>query len=209
MEIRWNDIGLEEWDHLIKAAPKSTLLQSWPYAQAMRITNQMTSRFGRVVEAGKTIAIFQLQEVKLASFYHVIVLDRGPIWLSEKVTNEQWREFASLLDKEFPKKLGRRRRFIPELTIKNAVHDITKSTSFKRKGKGYQSIWVDLSQSEEELRAGLKQKWRNTLNQSFKKDMEIDIGDSAFTFNWLIRRYHEDRKKRSYQGPSVKILQSL
>ncbi|WP_306251515.1 GNAT family N-acetyltransferase [Parvularcula sp. IMCC14364] len=207
MKICWNDLTLEEWDATFARVPRSNLLQSWPYAQMMRSVKQMSTRFGRLVEGTETRAIFQIHEVRLTPLYHVVTLDRGPLWLDDNVTEEHWQAFVDLFTAEFPKRFGRRRRFMPELSV-HLNADFT-TAGFAYKGVGYQSVWLDLSQDTDALRKNLKQKWRNALNQSEKKNLDLRERNGPLSFRWLMEAYNKDRQRKLYQGPSDKVLKSL
>ncbi len=208
MKICWNDLTLEEWDALFARVPRSNLLQSWPYAQMMRAEKQMSTRFGRLIDGNDTLAIFQIHEVRLTPLYHVVTLDRGPLWLLEDVTQQHWQAFIDLFTAEFPKRFGRRRRFMPEVTSRDEV-GVLSGSGFAHKAAGYQSIWLDLNREEEHLRKNLKQKWRNALNQSEKKNLDVIERNGPLSFRWLMNEYEKDRQDKLYQGPSVKVLSSL
>ena len=207
MELRWNDLTLEEWGALFARVPRSNLLQSWPYAQMMRAERQMSTRFGRLVEDGETVAMFQVHEVCLTPLYHAVVLDRGPLWLKPTVSDEDWQRFFALFTAEFPKRFGRRRRIMPEMAT--LPPGLAARAGLKLRSEGYRSIWLDLSQDEEMLRKNLKQKWRNALNQALKKNLTIARQDDPLTFGWLMEQYAEDRQDKAYQGPAVTTLKSL
>jgi lipid II:glycine glycyltransferase (peptidoglycan interpeptide bridge formation enzyme) len=207
--ICWNDVAKSEWENLLSSVHRSNLLQTYPYAQTMRKNQHMATRFGRLIQGAETIALFQIHEVKFTSLYHVITLDRGPLWLKSDVSKSDWFAFIQAFTKEFPKRLGRRRRFMPELSASPWAETMLKEAGLERKADGYQSIWLDLSQSQAELRAKLKQKWRNALNQSERKHMEVHVRSDRATFNWLMTKYAEDRRDKQYRGPSVPLLRSL
>ncbi len=209
MKIHWNDLTLEEWEEAFCAVPRSNLLQSWPYAQMMRAVKQMSTRFGRLADGGETLAIFQVHEVKLMPLYHVVILDRGPLWLVPNVTREHWQAFVDQLTVEFPKRFGRRRRFMPEMEISPEGESILSAADFSVRAAGYQSIWIDLSTDEEARRTQLKQNWRNALNQAGRRDTVVEARSDVLTFNWLMKCYDQDRKSKAYQGPTVGVLTSL
>lgn len=207
--IQWNTGSLDNWDDLLKKVPRSNLLQSWPYAQMMRAKQQMSTRFGQLLIEGEIAAIFQIHEVKLGPLYHVVTLDRGPLWLKSNPSLDDWRSFLEAYAQEFPKKLGRRRRLMPELESSPETQRLMLDCGFQARAPGYQSIWLDLTKTLDELRKGLKQKWRNALNQSEKKNLDVHTLNDPASFNWLMTRYGEDRSQKKYRGPSVAMLKSL
>ena len=60
------------------------------------------------------------------------------------------------------------------------------------------------------LRAGLKQKWRNTLNKSERQELVVEIDEAGnHGWQWITARYAEDKKARDYPGPEPAFLTAL
>ena len=74
---------------------------------------------------------------------------------------------------------------------------------------GYQTIWLDLTPDLDRLRAGLKQKWRNTLNKSERQELLVEIDEAGDRLDWISARYAEDKKARDYPGPEPTFLTAL
>src|SRR5690606_1466555 len=118
------------------------------------------------VEAG----LVQMIEVRaLGGALHAVMIDRGPLWFDGFGGPAQFSAFTEALNAAFPRRIGRRRRFIPEFEHAGEIAGFKKSASLP-----YQTIWLDLCQSEEDLRAGLKSKWRNALRKAEKAGLHIE-----------------------------------
>ena len=50
MEFDWSPLSHERWRDLLREAPRANLLQSWPYAVAARLHDQMMSRRGLIMD---------------------------------------------------------------------------------------------------------------------------------------------------------------
>ena len=79
--IDWNVLSFSEWEQRFKKLNRATLLQSYPYAQAMAEISGQKPRWGLIkidnVEAG----LVQILEVGfLKNLIHAVILDRGPLW---------------------------------------------------------------------------------------------------------------------------------
>ena len=208
MSIDWTAGSVAHWDDLIGQADRSTLLQSWPYAQTMRASQQMGARFGVITVGTETVGLVQIQEIKLGPI-HIVALDRGPLWLIPKVSQDHWAAFFTLFAETFPKRLGRFRRVMPEVNKDPTLEQTLHTLGFRRKTPGYQSIWLDLTPDVGVLRRNLKQKWRNRLNVAERSALTVNNDHPDRHIQWLIRHYTEDRRKRRYPGPSPKIVQHL
>ena len=113
MEFDRSPLSHERWRDLLRESARANLLQSWPYAVAARLQDQMMSRRGLIMEAGRMIGFMQIQEIKLGPI-HVVKLYRGPLWLKAGPPGPLAgvpRRFQSSL----PPRLGRWRRALFEL----------------------------------------------------------------------------------------------
>ncbi len=209
MRFSWAEKSIEEWDELIAAVPKSNLLQTWPYAQMVRSELNMMPRFATIEESGETIGLFQIQEIKFAGVIHVVALDRGPLWMEGAGSFAHHREFVRLFSEAFPRRFGRRRRLIPEMTAQPENADLMAEEKWKSKPHHYRSIWLDLRPALEDIRSGLGQKWRNALNKAERSALTVESKDDAASLNFHLTRYSQDRAQKKYQGASPKILRAL
>ncbi len=209
MHFDWSDKRIEEWDALMARVPQSNLLQSWPYAQMVRSELNMMPRFATIIENGKTSGFFQIQEVKLAGLYHVVALDRGPLWLEGAGSPSQWQEFVDLFDRTYPRRLGRRRRLIPEWEKTPDHKQILTKHDWRPKAATYQSIWLDLRLDIKDIRSGLGQKWRNALNKALRSDLIVSEKNDLASFEHHLNQYAGDRFHKRYQGASPNILRAL
>jgi lipid II:glycine glycyltransferase (peptidoglycan interpeptide bridge formation enzyme) len=203
-EIEWNCLNFEDWDRRFEKIRCSNLLQSYDYARATCPLNSQKARWGLIKINSQEAGLIQIIEAGIFNnFFHAVMLDRGPLWFEGFNTEENIQSFFNCFNNEFPSRIGRRRRIIPELN------------SFEVKGykktqnKSYKTIWLDLSPSAEILRANLKQKWRNMLNKAEKQGLELEWSNNLDFFSWLLTKYQEDQAKKGYKGPSVKILSAM
>jgi len=209
LEISWDELTLGEWDRLFAALPRPNLLQTWPYAQTMRASEHLMTRFGLIRRDGHIAGVLQIQEVKLLGLFHIVTLDRGPLWFDGHGSAQDWCDFFECFDAAFPKRLGRFRRVMPETPSLEPLDSHLKALNFKPKSSGYQSIWLDLRPDLEKIRGRLKQKWRNRLNAAEKANIQIRSDEGHRHIDWLIDQYMEDRRLKKYAGASPKIIRNL
>lgn len=211
-KIIWNALSLEDWDARFRLVPRSTLLQSYPYAQAMRKVHQQGARHGLITLDGAEAGLVQIHEVSLfGKLVHAVSLDRGPAWLPGYGKPAHWAAFLAALDREFPRGFTRKRRLMPELTDTPAHHTLMTESPFKKdkNRRGYQTIWVDLTKDEATRRAALDRKWRGHLNKSEKQGLTLAIDPLGVTLPELMAAYIDDRLKKRYPGPSPKMVRTL
>ena len=127
---------------------------------------------------------------------------RGPIWQKKDQAQKRETLYSVLhaLREELvvkQKLLIRARPFIFSDQFTNI--DPVESIGFEKREKflPYHSLVLDLEQSMEDIRKGLNRKWRNNLNQSEKKGLEIKEGSDPALFEELLKTYNvmAERKK--------------
>lgn len=211
-KILWNTLSAKEWENRLYTIARLPLLQSIPYAQAMRHVHQQNSRFGLIMIDDEEAGICTIQEVGLLrNLIHGLSLDRGPVWFEGFGSNAHWEAFLKSFNEMFPRRYGRKRRLIAELEASPAHETLMRDTGWQLKpqSKQYQTIWLDLSPSLEELRSNLKQKWRNALNKSESRKLVLDIDKKGGSLDILIKNYMADRLKKNYAGASAKMVKAL
>ncbi len=210
-EIKWNCIPHDEWDDIFNSVKRANLLQSTQYARAMAGLNNQNIRYGVInINGVKAGLVIMLEAGILKNAIHGVIIDRAPIWLEGYGSLADFELFLSVLSAEFPKRLGRKIRFIPEMEKSAQANKLLEEYGYKlTSNHGYQTIWLDIRPNLETLRKNLNAKWRNKLNKSEKHGMEIVFSDEGDNYPWLIQRYAVDKAMRKYDGPSVKTINAL
>lgn len=209
--IHWNTLTFSEWEQRFKRLKRANLLQSYPYARAMCEMHNQRARFGLIHIDEQEAGMVQILEIGiLKNLIHAVILDRGPLWFDNFGSFEHFQSFLNAFNQEFPARIGRKRRIIPEIEHSDAVLEALQAAKFKKQSsKGYETIWLDLTQDPEMLRGALKKNWRGTLNKAEKADLTLEWDDKGVHFAWLMEHYAKDRAAKGYDGPSLKLLQHL
>jgi hypothetical protein len=204
MQLDWSVHTVGEWREWLGRAPRSNCMQSWPYAKAVRMSDQKASRLGLIRRDGRAVGLMAIQEVKLGPI-HFINLFRGPLWFVENPPSEWLSEFAACLDHEFPKRFLRRRRWLPEWETGQASV-LSNLNPFTPRGETYATAWIDLRLSEEKLRANFQQKWRNSLNKAERSGFEVVVDEKGTGLNLFVECYIRDKWSKKYHGPSGRFV---
>ncbi len=210
--IDWSPMSAEAWDDDFRAIRRSTLLQHFPYAQANRAVNQSGAKHGRILIDGSPAGLVQLGEVGiLRNMVHAVSLDRGPLWFEGFGTSEHLTAFFTAFAAQFPKRMGRKLRLLPEAKDNTPNRLCAEQAGYTRRDDvpGYETIWLALDQDEEKLRAGLNGKWRNILSKSERSDLVVSEDWSGASSVEFLEAYEADRSAKGYEGPSVKLLAHL
>lgn len=209
MEFVWQADNADAWRKHLQGSAFPNLLQTWPYAKAIRYERQMMTRFAHVVEKGELLALLALQEIKLAGVIHILHCYRGPVWMKGCETKQNWDSFLALFASTYPARLGRIRRFLPEIEDTEENRALLNSHGFKRFGDGYQTLNLDLTQDEDFLRKNLKPNWRHSLNRSEREGLSLEVTTGDATTRWFLSRYEDDKTAKNYTGAQPKFLERL
>jgi len=187
-------------------------MQSYAYALGACRYYRQKCRWGLIVIDGKEAGLLQLFEAGfLWNAFHAVILDRGPLWFDGCGTAPQLQAFLIEFNRQFPKRFGRKRRLLLEVEDGAAAHALVRQAGFCREDAftPYETYWLDLGQSAEELRGSLNRKWRNHLKQAENANLTVEWdGDGSF-YPWIRDLYASDKGERGYGGISPHFLDIL
>lgn len=209
--FEWDTLSLEEWRKKYVFLRRANLLQSYDYARTMCTIHRQKARWALIKIDGQDAGMFQVLEAGILwNVFHAVILDRGPLWFEGYGTPEQQEVFFTKFAKTFPRRIGRKRRIIPEVCDNPKMRHMLKNLGYKRcPSPGYQTIWVDLQEDEQEKRGRLKSNWRNKLKKAEKSGLKVEWDEKGEYFSWLLRIYQEDMVNKGYDGPSVPLLGAM
>jgi len=210
--IDWSPRRHGEWETMLGRIRRSNLLQHYPYAQASRVTRQIGARHGIIHIEGEPAGLVQLGEVGLLwRLIHAVTLDRGPLWFDDYGTPGHVAAFFGEIARQFPRRIGRKRRILPELPDTEANRAMLAGLGFVRNAtvEGYETLWVDLTAPIPKLRANLAGKWRNALSKAERHAVAVVEDRDLETRTTFLATYDADRIAKQYAGPSAQTLATL
>lgn len=209
-EIFWNTPSCMFWEEDFSRISRSNLLQYSQYGNAAARLNYQKIHRGTIMLGGREAGLLQVLEAGiLRGAIQGVILDRGPLWFDGFGTDADFTAFLQAFRAQYPKRFGRKIRFIPEMPPSPAVKQTLLQCGFQASGEDYQTAWLDLRQSKDMLRAQLAKNWRGSLSRAQKSNLEIVISDQGAHYDWLLRHYALDKQARGYNGVSVKLLNAL
>lgn len=205
--IKWNTLSIEEWEKKFSRLPRSNVLQSYTYARVVCPLQKQKARWGVIEIDGIEAGLVQILEAGILwNRFHAVIVDRGPLWFEGFGTALHVKRFFDELNRQFPNRWGRKRRFLPETEDGPTAQKLITQTGLNFHAKGYETLWLDLTASEEELRANLKSNWRNKLNKAEKAGLSIEWDINGSDLSWMIGIYAGDKAVRNYGGPTPEFL---
>ncbi|MEZ5815395.1 MAG: GNAT family N-acetyltransferase [Alphaproteobacteria bacterium] len=180
------------------------------YGLASAQTGPSRPKWAVIEIDGEEAGFFQILESRaLGRLLHAVILDRGPLWYAEYGSHQHFEAFLQAFRREFPARPGRTVRFIPEIEASPEIEVLLKKHKFRKKSEDYQTIVLDLTQSEDHLRAALKKKWRGSLQKAEKAGITVEWHEDTQHLDWLLKSYALDKKTKGYDGPSVQLIKAL
>lgn len=154
-----------------------------------------------VMQNDQAIGLCMINEHRvLNGLIQAVTLDRGPVWFDGYDTPENNTAFAYALNELYPKRIGRKRRWIQE-------SEHTQDHHWKRRSDGYQTSWLDITRSPETIRAAFKKNWRGALKKAENSPIEIIWDDDLSALPFILKTYDLDKKRRGYGGLNVYDLE--
>lgn len=209
--ITWNVLSLPEWQDRFSMVPRSNILQSYHYAQAMALTERQKARWGLIKISGKEAGLVQILEAGiLRNLFHGVILDRGPLWFDGYGGAAHIKLFFDEFNRQFPNRFGRKRRIIPEIEGGATAQALLKQTGLIRKEEepAYQTLWWNLEKEPD-----IRPNWRGSLKKAQAKlengEIWVEWDDSGKFYPALRVEYAKDKAMRGYSGASPQCLDAL
>jgi len=210
-EISWNTLSPAQWENLFARMKQPNLLQSYAYARATCPRQNLRGRWGLITIDGVEAGLVQILEAGLfKNTLHALILDRGPLWLDGFGSLAHIEAFFTSLNATFPRRIGRRRRILPEVPDTTETRALMTKAGLKRLDRpGYQTIWVNLKNSTDDIWQNMNSAWRNSVRKAEKAGLHVHWTPDPKEISALLRIYQSDKATKGYDGPSVALLQSL
>ena len=209
IKIAWDTLSINDWERRFAVLPYSNYIQSYSYARAASPHYKQKPRWGLILIDGKEAGLVQMFETGLLwNAIHAVMIDRGPLWLEGFGGALHTKLFFDEINRVYPARLGRKRRFLPEIEDGPTAQKLIAQTGLVRREDqtGYQTIWIDLTKDEEVLRAELRGNWRNALSKAERSDLIIEHSND--TLEWAAGIYAADKVARGYNGIPPALLKN-
>lgn len=196
------------WEQEIKIIEQPNLLQSWLYGDAKKTEHWKVERITFIHE-NKKIALVQILSKRFFKIFTVIRINRGPLFYPNTSQSEIESVIKLLSTYGSIFKLTAL-FFNPEL-LKSGKNFISlyRNKFIRLNKKPWSSSYIDLTLSEDLLRKNLSSSWRNKLNSAEINDIQLKVATDDESFNWMLEKYSENMKDKSFHGIPILILKML
>ena len=182
-----------EWRAVTAAFADHSLIQQWEFGEAK-------ARCGRwevirlILRENGVRGGVQCMVRRLPGFGGLVWINRGPLWRrrTDEVEVAEPEPVLRALHRYWAIDRRMYLRVAPPMEDRPAAREVMGNCGFSPiAGSEWVSARVDLSLSEERLRGGLKQKWRNCLNKAERLGMVCHCGTDDASLSLLIDDYRD------------------
>ena len=202
IETVWNATPRAEWRRFATSAG-AALQQDWDYGAANAALGGRVAR-AAVYQSGAPLALAQFLVQDFGAFgrraFTMATAFRGPLWFGAPSDSEKATALRHMMRS---RPWGRRSSalmFQPEAT--DAGEAWLGAARLRRVMTGHSTALLDLTQEPEQLRRGLRQKWRNRLAAAERTDglKALKNGVKPAQYLWLLEEEARQQKGKGYRG---------
>ncbi|MBT7509440.1 MAG: peptidoglycan bridge formation glycyltransferase FemA/FemB family protein [Rhodospirillaceae bacterium] len=181
-----------EWTDRVATHEGLSLLQCGEYGATKAALDGWRVERGIFIANGDEVGAFQALIKRLPIFGGGLAwVNRGPLALNANTdTIENHNKMLAALKAHYAQQLGYYLRIAPNIPAEDPPAETTAPMGFALAGSdGWASAIIDLTQSEEQLRAALRGNWRSTLNKAERAGMKIRTATEGAGFDEFVGSY--------------------
>jgi lipid II:glycine glycyltransferase (peptidoglycan interpeptide bridge formation enzyme) len=207
-----------EWNRLLLLFADASIYQSWSYGAVCWGAGQLSHLV--LKRDGEVVGVAQVRLVRLPVLGKGIAYIRwGPLCRleAEPLQEETLRQLMLALKAEYAEKRGLMLRIVPNIYASGPAAEPWRSAcqtlgfTLNPRVHVYRTMHVDLTQSLDDLRKGLQQRWRNYLKNAEKAGYAILEGANVELYDTFLVLYRQMMARKHFDTmvdvDQFKILQ--
>ncbi len=202
-------VDLQQWNNLCQRCLQFNLLQSWEYGEAKKQQGWQPLRFA-VYQDDQVIAIVQVLTKAIGPIGFVARINRGPIFLDNKISLESVRGTFECLNKQSFKRRWLYLSISPELPPQAEFADELRKLGYtQRPAAAWGSLILDLQPSQEQLFRNLQNPWPKNLRRTEHAELVLKEETAEQGLETLLERYREMQTQMKFTGIPDVLLREL
>jgi lipid II:glycine glycyltransferase (peptidoglycan interpeptide bridge formation enzyme) len=196
-------VSRTEWNSLIRTFRDSSFFQTWEYGTATWGEGNISHVLLKL--DGHTVSAAQIGMSNLAPGLRYANISHGPMWKTKEATMDS--TVLDLMVKGLAEEFVVKRRcslrmfpFIHDGEL-NAIEirNILSKSGFRCSTNEKKTIFMDLSNSLDDLRKGMRKTWRNYLNQAERAGLEVSYSKSLELLTECLKVYREMHGRKKFR----------
>jgi lipid II:glycine glycyltransferase (peptidoglycan interpeptide bridge formation enzyme) len=201
--VLFNALSPDEWSRELCAFDDATIYQTAAYGVVRSRQNNLSRC--TVVNDGRVVAMAQVRIASIPVLHTGIAyVGWGPVWRrhGDDIVDEHLSRMLRALRKEFVERRGYLLRIFPPVLTRDpwseSVGAIFKQEGFSLIERPDRTLVVDLRPPWDDLRKGLRKKWRYELGVAEKKEMKVVEGTGERLLDQALVLYREMHKRKQF-----------
>ncbi|WP_413288417.1 GNAT family N-acetyltransferase [Bdellovibrio sp. HCB337] len=193
---------VREWREFLNQTQKTPWTQTFQYAIAIAKVAKQSTHMVTIDRGSQVVGLVAIQVSALGPFQSVTI-NRGPIWLKGQDTEKNMADFATALQKVYPKSVFRRFRWMPEWDAEASSTLLTEEFGLKKAQQSFETSWLNLTPTMEELRKSFGSQWRRHLSQAERSNIEVVVDTEGRHLDVFLRNYDLFKSKKNFVAPDA------
>ena len=195
VDVDIRDFSAEDWNRLACGLSGFNLMQCWEWGEAKARTGAWRVERGTLCLDGHAVGAFQALVRRLPGGLPggLAWINRAPLWRTDGGA-AALSDMMEALRRHYAEERGLYLRLAPAQDESEAEDGGLALAGVE----GWASAVLDLSRPVEDLRLGLRQKWRNALNKAERPGLEVRTGRDAGLFAEFLDGYRHMTRDRGF-----------
>jgi hypothetical protein len=199
----------DRWNTLLARADRAHSVQAFGYGAAKAENGWSVTRQVLSID-GRPVALVQALEKRVMGLRLVTRINRGPMFLMP----EPPAELVIAVYRAIRRRWGLMGLGLlliaPALEDTPSSRDILRAAGFfARKGSGWGSARLDLTQPIEQVFDGFEHRWRKAIRAADKAGVTVRVSDDPADFEWMVARHLDNMSDKGFSGHGADFLNSL
>jgi len=196
----------DDWTALVAPFGDHNFCQMWDYSAARAEDTGSVSSHIAVFDGDRAVMMSECRIKKLPLFpAGVAFASGGPLMRLKNASAADMREAIECIKREYVSRRGLVLRLAPRALVDDAaaLRALFAQCGFEETGgpEAYHTVVLDLVAELPDIRKGLKQKWRNSLNRSEKEGLTLRAGSDDALFRDFSALYGELLDRKGFDVP--------
>jgi len=147
------------------------------------------------------VAMAQVNLLKIPFINGIAFVRWGPLWrrIGTPENTEVFRQITRALRIEFVERRGYALQLVPrESDDRDDLKQILEEEGFDYTASNYNTLLIDISGTEEEIRAALVPRWRTDLNRSIRNALKLEQGQELALYDRFELIFREMRAFKNF-----------
>lgn len=194
-------LNSEEWNNILTQFKDATIYQTEEFSRNS-VGGDYLEQF--TVKHDNTVISAALIRVKILPMLNrgIAYIRWAPLWqkTNSETNYDIFDKTLNLLLEEYVLKRKLMLRIMSNLdSADERINESLKKNNFNSYTPNSKSIIVDISEELDTIRARFRKKWRYSLKQAEKKDLEIKIGSDDFLFDEFLDIYKSMHSRKGFE----------